>query len=242
MKIEVCVDNIESAITACQAGADRLELCNALALGGLTPSYAFVKTVLHYVSKPVVVMIRPRAGDFLFNDKELSIMLTDIEMFKQLGVAGFVIGALTEKGELDIPCISSLIEQAKTKEITFHRAFDLLLNPESSLETLVELGCHRILTSGQHIDAYQGREKIASYVKQANNRISIMAGAGVTAINAQAIVAETGVRELHLSGKKYRRSLMDYQHCRAVMGDNSAQDYQIAITEFQQIEKLKKLF
>ncbi len=110
MKIEVCVDNIESAITACQAGADRLELCNALALGGLTPSYAFVKTVLHYVSKPVVVMIRPRAGDFLFNDKELSIMLTDIEMFKQLGVAGFVIGALTEKGELDIPCISSLIE------------------------------------------------------------------------------------------------------------------------------------
>lgn len=242
MKIEICVDNIESAIIAEQAGADRLELCSALELGGITPSYAFVKTVLTYINIPISVMIRPRAGDFLFNNKELDIMLSDIEIFQKLGASGVVIGALTAKADLDLSIMRRLINQTDKQEITFHRAFDLLARPEIALEQLIELGCHRILTSGQRISAYQGKAQIASYVKQAKNRISIMAGAGITPQNARLIANETGVQELHLSGKRYRQSIMDYQHCQAVMGNNAKLDYQINVTDFEQIAALKKLF
>lgn len=242
MKIEVCVDNIESAITAAQAGADRLELCSALALGGLSPSLAFVKTVTQYVSLPVVVMIRPRAGDFLFSPQELEIMLTEIEQFKALNISGFVIGALTPNAGIDMAVLEKLVQSIQGVEMVFHRAFDLLADPNLAIEQLIDLGFSRILTSGQRQDAYQGRKQIATYVKQAKGRISIMAGAGVNANNAPQIVAETGVAELHLSGTIYRPSLMNYSHCQSVMGRSSKEDSQINITAFEKIAHIRKLF
>lgn len=241
MKIEICIDNIESALLAQKAGADRLELCGCLALGGVTPPYSLIKAAVNLCEIPCYVMIRPRAGDFLFSALEIEMMEQDIYMAKQLGAQGVVIGALTPKAEIDLPTCQRLVNAAQGMGVTFHRAFDLCRDPYLALEQLIELGCERLLSSGQQHSAFAGREVLYKLVKQSEGRIKIMAGAGVKLENAQKLAELTKVDELHLSAKTYRISQMLGKN-NAAMGNNAEDDNKIWICDEKQITALKQLF
>lgn len=230
MLIEVCVDNIESVYTAQKCGANRIELCGALALGGITPNYGLIERAVEVAQIPIYMMIRPRAGDFLFSADEVKIMQADIRIAKQLGVSGIVIGALTQQAEIDLDNCKRLIECADGLGITFHRAFDLCRDPFTALEQIIELGCERILTSGQQQSAVAGSALIQQLIQQADNRISIMPGAGVNAANAKQIIQATGAKELHLSAKGYRHSMITTQQA-PNMGKNAEDDSRIEITD-----------
>ncbi|MDO9767282.1 copper homeostasis protein CutC [Glaesserella parasuis] len=156
MKVEICVDNLESVITANQFPIDRIELCSALAVGGLTPNLGFIQQTQQISTIPLALMIRPRAGDFLYSEDEIQIMLNDIATAKQLGIQAVVFGALSANGEIDLATTELLVKASQGMEITFHRAFDLCKDPITALEQLIDLGCHRILTSGQATTAFDG--------------------------------------------------------------------------------------
>lgn len=241
MDIEICIDNIESALIAQNSGADRLEVCGCLALGGVTPPYSLIKTVLDVCNIPCYVMIRPRSGDFLFNAHEIKMMEQDIHIAKQLGAQGVVIGALTENGEIDLSICHRLISAAEGLGVTFHRAFDLCSDPYHGLEQLIELGCERVLTSGQQRTAFEGRYVLKTLVQQAKGRIKIMAGAGVNPNNALELVKTSKVDELHLSAKTFRQSSMK-GNSSVTMGNKAEDDYKIWTTDRNQIIAIKKLF
>ncbi|MFY1027800.1 copper homeostasis protein CutC [Actinobacillus seminis] len=241
MDIEICIDNIESALIAQNSGADRLEVCGCLALGGVTPPYSLLKTVLDVCNIPCYVMIRPRSGDFLFNSYEIEMMEQDIHIAKQLGAQGVVIGALTENGEIDLSICHRLISAAEGLGITFHRAFDLCIDPYHGLEQLIELGCERVLTSGQKRTAFEGTDVLRTLVQQAKGRIRIMAGAGINPNNALELAKTGKVDELHLSAKTFRQSSMK-SHSGAMMGNKAEDDYRIWTTDRNQIIAIKKLF
>lgn len=231
-KVEICVDNLESIITANRLPIERIELCSALALGGISPNYGLLKQAVAISQIPLAVMVRPRAGDFLFSEPEIEAMLAEIALAKSLGVQHIVIGALNAAAEIDYTTTKRLVEAARGMEITFHRAFDLCADSFSALETLIELGCHRVLTSGQGKTAFDGIPILQQLVKQADNRIQIMAGCGVTAQNIQAILRETAVPQIHFSAKGSRLSPMK-QTSQAAMGNNGEQDRHIAILDEQ---------
>ena len=237
--IEVCVDNIESLITAQQAGADRIELCSALSLGGITPNAGFVQKALDLSNVPVYAMIRPRAGDFVFSTAEIDIMISDIKFFKLLGIDGVVIGALTANGDIDEVALSRLMCAARDIGVTFHRAFDLCRNPQQALETLINAGCERVLTSGQQASAEQGKALIQELVKQADKRINIMPGAGINAGNAAMLVDDTAVIELHLSGKTRRPSKMQTTG-QLAMGNSQDSDNQLDVTCGETISQVSR--
>lgn len=199
MKLEICIDRIDSALAAVSGGADRLEVCSALELGGLTPSYGLVEQCLELGPVEVMMMIRPRAGGFSYAAEEVTTMLRDIRVARQLGVAGVVLGALDNQHRIDGPLCERLIAAARPLSITFHRAFDLVCDPLAAIDSLLELGVDRLLTSGQAPSAVDGRELIRSLVERADNRISIMAGAGVRPETVAELVRTTGVREVHAS-------------------------------------------
>lgn len=238
MKYEICVDNVQSVEIAAEAAVDRLELCAALSLGGLTPSYAFIKEALTFSTLQHYVMIRPRAGDFLFDAAEVNIMINDILMAKELGAQGVVIGALKPNREIDLATCEKLVDAASGMGVTFHRAFDLCRNSDVALEQIIDLGCERLLTSGLEKNAWLGRVKIAQLVKQSAGRISIMPGAGVTATNAADIVETTAVNELHFSAKGDRKNKM--QSFDVSMGRNSAADNQVTQTDLNEVLAIKQ--
>lgn len=201
MKLEVCASDINSVIAAKRAGADRVELCSALEVGGLTPSYGLIEEAVRTGIK-VNVLIRPRGGDFVYNEEEVRIMLSDIEMAVRLGVNAVVIGALKEDGSIDIPVCQRLMRAASNVEVTFHRAFDRCADWRKSLEKIIELGCNRVLTSGQKSTAIEGAETLNEIVRAASSRIIILAGSGVTSENVSELVRRTGVTEVHASAKR----------------------------------------
>ncbi|WP_298816407.1 copper homeostasis protein CutC [uncultured Roseibium sp.] len=199
--LEICVDTLEGAWTAAECGAGRIELCAALDVGGLTPS-AGMMSAASKLPVDVYAMIRPRAGDFYYSDAEKAVMLRDIQMAENAGLEGVVIGAVTERRELDRDFLATAIENTSLS-VTLHRAIDTVKDYASAVETAIELGFERILSSGQATTADLGREALASAVKQAAGRISIMAGSGVSAANAQSLLAHAGVHELHASCGSY---------------------------------------
>lgn len=198
---EVCVEGVAGAAAAERAGAHRLELCSALAEGGVTPSLGLFKRVKAASSLPVHVLIRPRAGDFVYTD-ELEVMLEDVSLFKTAGADALVFGTLTKTGALALPEMTRLLEAADPLPVTFHRAFDVCREPFKVLEQLVALGVTRLLTSGQAGDALAGAKLLRALVEQAGDRLTVIAGGGVRASNAAQIVRETGVLELHFSAQK----------------------------------------
>ncbi|MDG6281962.1 copper homeostasis protein CutC [Glaesserella parasuis] len=238
MKVEICVDNLESVITANQFPIDRIELCSALAVGGLTPNLGFIQQVQQISTIPLALMIRPRAGDFLYSEDEIQIMLNDIATAKQLGIQAVVFGALSANGEIDLATTELLVKASQGMEITFHRAFDLCKDPITALEQLIDLGCHCILTSGQATTAFDGIPVIQQLVKQANGRIQIMAGCGINADNIKQIIEQTQVPEIHFSAKGQRQSLMD-SISSARMG-TSSQDNVLDIADSQKIKGILK--
>ena len=208
--LEIAVFNIESAIAAIAAGADRLELCENPFDGGTTPSYGTLQMVREKVSIPVFPIIRPRGGDFLFSEDEFAVMKKDIELCKQLGFEGVVIGLLLEDGNIDEERTKILVKLAAPMEVTFHRAFDRAAQPLQALETIIRCGCKRILTSGQVPNAMDGKELIKQLIQKANNRIIIMPGSGVRSNNIKELAEYTGAKELHSSARKLLSSQMDF--------------------------------
>ncbi|KOO14235.1 copper homeostasis protein CutC [Vibrio xuii] len=238
--VEVCIDNLESLHNAIDGGATRIELCSSLALGGLTPSFGFMKKAAQISTIPVYAMIRPRQGDFLYDQDDVDAMLLDIESAAEAGLQGVVLGALTADGDVDMPLAQQLTDKAKLYNlgITFHRAIDQSGHWQQALEKVIELGCERILTSGLASNVEQGIEVLKEMVALADGRVSIMAGAGLTADNVQEIVNKTGVREVHLSGKTTRASYMNTASDAAKMGNQEVDDFIIPITNSNAIEKV----
>lgn len=206
--LEIAVFNLESAIVAEKAGADRIELCENPNDGGTTPSYGTLKIAKEKIKIPVFPIIRPRGGDFLYSETEFEIMQKDISLCKELGFEGVVIGLLLADGSIDEIRTKALVHLAYPMEVTFHRAFDRAINPLASLETIIRCGCQRILSSGQTPNAWDGKELIKQLIEQAQDRIIIMPGSGIRSDNINEMVAFTGAIEMHSSARKSTLSQM----------------------------------
>ncbi len=198
MKLEVCASNLANALAAEQGGAGRIELCSALSVGGLTPSYGLLQHVSTATHLKVMTLIRPREGNFVYTDGEVQVMEQDIHALRPM-CSGFVFGALTPQGDIDMHAMERLMKAAQGVPVTFHRAFDRCRDPFTALEQIIDLGCVRILTSGQQPKAIQGVDLLQRLNEQAAGRIIIMPGGGVTPDNARAILDHTGCHEIHAS-------------------------------------------
>ncbi len=209
--LEIAVFNIESALLAASSGADRLELCENPLEGGTTPSYGFLKHIVGQISIPVFPIIRPRGGDFLYSDAEFKQICYDIELCKDLGFKGVVSGVLLPNGKVDYKRTKEMVLLAGDMQFTFHRAFDRTIDPIEALATIIESGAHRILTSGQVPNAFDGKDLIKQLIEVAENNIIIMPGSGVRASNIKDLQAFTGAKELHSSARISVNSLMEYQ-------------------------------
>ena len=201
LTLEVCCADMQSIRAAKEGGAHRIELCQALSLDGLTPSAGMIEAAVD-MGIPVQVLIRPREGNFVYTKDEVACMQCDIRHVRKLGATGVVIGALKTDGSIDEETVRCLVGEAEDLSITFHRAFDVCLNPLEALEQIISLGCHRLLTSGQALTAEQGIPLLKKLVEQSAGRIIIMPGAGVNVQNARHILLETGAHEIHGSLRK----------------------------------------
>ena len=230
--IEGCVDSYESCAAACRGGADRLELCANLSIGGTTPSPAFFRQVKRDFSVPVHVLIRPRFGDFLYTREELAQMEEEIRMFRELGASGVVFGALTPDGDLDMEAMARLMGCAGDMHVTLHRAFDMTRDPLEALEDAVRLDCRTILTSGQARSAAEGKEVLRAVFRQAAGRLDIMAGSGVKRGNILEIHRYTGIRAFHTTGRRGPvESGMRYRKEGVSMGLPSLSEYELWRTD-----------
>jgi copper homeostasis protein len=237
-QIEVCVDNLESLKNAICGGATRIELCSSLALGGLTPSVGFMQKAAEISTVPVYAMIRPRQGDFLYDNDDMDAMLADISAAKKAGLQGVVFGVLNHRAEVDMVLGKRLMLASKGLEVTFHRAIDQCSNYQKAIEDIIELGCERVLTSGLANKAPQGVDVITQMVQQSEGRLTVMAGSGVSALNGVDIIKKTGVSELHLSGATTRTSKMAQVIDNAKMGADDVDDFQIPVTSRDKIQDL----
>lgn len=218
-KIEICANSVESAVKAQEGGAYRVELCAGIPEGGTTPSFGDIRMARQLLQETKLhVIIRPRGGDFLYSHLELEIMLHDIKVAKQLGADGVVFGCLTADGNVDIAAMKMLMNAVGDMNVTFHRAFDMCKNPKEALEQIIELGCTRILTSGQEENALAGIPLLKELIEQADGRIIIMPGCGVNPNNILQIAEETGASEFHFSGRSACESLMTYRNPKVSMG------------------------
>lgn len=233
-KIEVCCGSLHDAIEAYEGGAERIELCSALEIGGITPSFGLVKAVQSACPKlKVNVIIRPRGGDFVYEGEEVTQMLFDIAQCRLMGVHGVVIGALTRAGDIDMPTcrlmmkaakgISSTIGSKPSLSVTFHRAFDVSRDPRQALEDIISLGCDRLLTSGQRENALNGAETIAALNRQADGRIIVMPGCGVNPDNIAEIEEITSAEEFHSTARGLSFINKVYTNSNVDFGENQPQ-------------------
>ena len=229
--LEACVGSYVSSKAAYQGGADRLELCANPVIGGTTPSRALFLQVQRDFDIKINVMIRPRFGDFLYDEAELEEMCAEIASFRDLGANGVVFGVLTPEGELDEARMARLISCAGNMEVTLHRAFDMTQDPFAALESAIRLGCKTILTSGQAADAMQGSALLRELHKRAAGRIDIMAGCGVNSGNLLRLHERTGVTSFHASAKRTAQSAMRYRKESVSMGLPSMSEYQLWQTD-----------
>ena len=235
MLLEICVFNTATAIAAEQAGADRIELCENYANGGTTPSYGYLKTVREKISIPVFPMIRPRGGDYFHTQDEIDIILKDILLCKELQFDGVVFGLLNQDGSIDQENTARLVEAAYPLDVTFHRAFDRCKDPLESLETLVQCGCTRVLTSGQHLKVTDGLALVKTLVEQANDRIIIMPGSGLNSSNVQHIIDTAGVNEVHTSARISIPSTTTF------LNPLMPEDFDIDFVDADEIKKIKSI-
>ena len=201
MEIEICCGSIQSAANAKAGGAVRVELCQGLIEGGTTPSPATIEYAVKELGLQVFVLVRPRGGDFCYNELEIKTMEQDVEFCKQAGVAGIVVGFLHPDGSIDTELTRRFVKLAAPLPVTFHRAFDRCTDPLRALEEVIDCGCARILTSGCKPTAMEGADVLQQLVQQANGRIKILAGSGVTPENAAELRQKTGAPEIHGSCK-----------------------------------------
>ncbi len=236
--LEICAGSVESAIAARDGGAQRIELCAALEVGGVTPSAGLIAEARKIEGLVLNVIIRPRGGDFLYNEHEAACMEQDIRTCRELGVDGVVIGALTAEGDIDTTLCGRLIKAANGMSVTFHRAFDMCRDPKEALGQLISLGCHRVLTSGQAATAEAGIPLLKELVQQTGERIIIMPGCGVNSGNAARILKETGATEIHASARKSVGSGMLFRHSGVSMGNPDSDEFARKETDVNEVRAI----
>lgn len=239
--LEGCVDSVESALAAAAGGADRVELCSNLVIGGTTPGTVMFEQIRQHSDIRIHVLIRPRFGDFCYSEYELDIIKGEVELYHRLGAEGVVFGALTPKGSLNVEQMKVLMEAAGDMWVTLHRAFDVCADPYVTMEAAVDLGIKAILTSGQKRDCLSGTGLLKELVSQSNGRIEILAGGGVLADNIASIYQQSGVRAFHMSGKSVRESQMIYRQQEVSMGLPGMSEFEIWQTDEAQIRAARKV-
>jgi copper homeostasis protein len=233
-RLEICAFNLPSAVIAQQAGADRIELCAGPEEGGTTPSAGVIRTAREQLRIALYPIIRPRGGDFLFSEDEFRVMMRDIGFCKQLGCNGVVIGMLLADGSVDKARAARLVEAAYPLGVTFHRAFDWAANPFEAMEAIIQIGCERILTSGQRPTAEEGAPLIDQLIREADDRIVIMPGSGVRSANIVPLAEATGAAEFHSSARVLQASEMAFVN--ASMKENQG----VVMAAEEEIRKMKE--
>lgn len=234
--VEVCANGVESCLAAQEGGADRVELCAAIPEGGTTPSYGEIKVARRVLTTTRLhVIIRPRGGDFLYSDLEVERMAADIAVCRDLGVDGVVFGCLNADGSLDVERNRYLMECSRGMSVTLHRAFDRTADPMQALETAIDLGFDRILTSGQQPKAIQGAALLARLQRRAAGRIILMAGSGVTEQNIRSLADTTGLHEFHFSAREPQPSAMEYVNPDLYMGRPGANEAALDYTTVRRV-------
>lgn len=229
--IEIATSDFNTTKSAVAGGADRIELCANLAEGGTTPPYSQIKKCRETFDVLLYPIIRPRGGDFLYNKDEFEMMRNDIKLCKELGCDGVVIGLLNIDGSIDSTRTAELIELAYPMGVTFHRAFDRCKDPFTALEELIEIGCERILTSGQMPSVVDGVDLVAALNKKADERIIIMPGSGVRKENIKMLAEKTGCVEFHSSLRGKAKSLMQFIHPGFINSEESYMNNEISPDE-----------
>ncbi|MBC6993437.1 copper homeostasis protein CutC [Neolewinella lacunae] len=237
MLFEVCLQSVDDAIAAERGGAQRVELCAALVEGGITPSLGTIRACRAAIDIDLMVMIRPRGGDFDYTARELEAMALDIEQCRQIGVTGVVFGVLNVDGTIARPQVQSLVGQASGLSVTFHRAFDVCSDPASALEALIGLGVDRVLTSGQAATVPEGKGQIRQLVEQAAGRIGILPGCGITPENVAELVDYLGVGEFHATAFGTRHSAMRHQNPAVYMGIPGLPEYERQVTSESEVRR-----
>ncbi len=239
--LEICAADLQGVKTAIAGGAGRIELCSGLAEGGLTPSKALISRACR-LGIPVNVLIRPRGGDFVYDEDELSIMEEDIREAIGLDASGIVIGVVNPDATVNIEAcrrlVQAAVEENPKTDLTFHRAFDIVRHPFESLEEIISLGFRRILTSGQASSAIEGSSLIRQLHDRANGRILIMAGAGVSPANLHQLIIESGADEFHGSARTLISSAMLQTTSSATMGSAEAADGGRLATDLKVVRRM----
>ncbi|PPR01930.1 hypothetical protein CVT24_001269 [Panaeolus cyanescens] len=252
--IEVCVDSVESAIAAVKGGADRLEICSNLGIGGgTTPSFGLVTAIQKAVDIQLMIMVRPRVGDFVYSKNEIEVILNDIKLFKQLeGLRGFVVGALTPDGRVDIESMKKIVDEILPLEVSFHRAFDMTRSAKEALQDISDIGgIARVLTSGHKSKAIDGLSTLESLFKQRKELVdddvwglTIMPGSGVNASTIPILFKQLvplGLKEIHLSGGEWISSSTKYKRSGLGMGASSDTEWQVWRTKEAAIKEARRV-
>lgn len=239
--LEACVDSVESAMEAVKGGANRLELCGDLIIGGTTPNINLFKLIKEKTDVKINVLIRPRYGDFCYTQDEFEIIKRDIKMFKEAGANGVVIGILKPDGALDLERMKELMALTEGMHVTLHRAFDVCKNPFETLEEAKNLGVKSILTSGQKNKCTEGIELLKELVEKSEDKIEILIGSGINSKNVQQVVSYTKSLAVHTSGKINVESHMKYRKEDISMGFPILSEYVILRTDSEEILRIREI-
>ncbi|KAH9958991.1 copper homeostasis CutC domain-containing protein [Russula dissimulans] len=245
--LEVCVDSVQSAVSAAYGGADRLEICGNLGVGGgTTPSLGLVRAIQKAVPHlPLMVMIRPRVGDFLYSNEEMDVMLEDIEIFKGIGVAGAVFGVLNSDGTVDVPRTRMLVEAALPMQVCFHRAFDMTRSAIEAFDAICTIhGVTRILTSGHSVSTPGGLDVLQELLRRSREKggLAILPGAGInprTILHVLEILRPHGLKEVHMSGGRWVEGRMVHRRKGMGMGPSVEQEWNVWSTDGDAIRKVR---
>lgn len=239
--LEACVDSVESAINAVKGGANRLELCANLVIGGTTPGVSQFKQIRKLCDVPIHVLIRPRFGDFLYTDSEFLMVAEDSKMFCEAGADGIVVGVLKPEGDLDIQRLNELREAAGNRHMTLHRAFDVCRDPHNALKEAISIGVNTILTSGQRDHCMDGKELLKDLIALSGDRLDILVGSGVNAEVIGRLIDEIHAACFHMSGKLVLDSGMVYRKQEVNMGVPGLGEYDIFRTDEAQIRDARNV-
>lgn len=235
--LETCADSVQSAIEAKKGGANRIELCSNLVIGGTSPTESLFRQVKEETGMNVRVLLRPRFGDFCYDQYEFRTILDEVKMFGRLGADGVVIGILNPDGTLNMEQMKILVEEAGDMGITMHRAFDVCQDPYEAMEQCVSLGIDTILTSGQKSSAWEGRDLIKDLVKKSKGRIEILAGAGINPESIAKLAPHTNAKAYHMSGKVVIDSRMEFRREGVPMGIPGFSEFEIWQTSAENVRK-----
>lgn len=240
--LEICIDSVASACAAAEGGADRVELCAALPEGGTTPSAGMIEQVREVFPGKVMVIIRPRGYDFLFDSHEHEVMRRDARVAREAGADGIVIGCLRADGTVDEENCRALIDAAPRLDVTFHRAFDMSRDLTESMQLIHRLGIRRVLSSGGRTDVPSGAAILRELIAAAPSDLVIMPGGGITPENLAAVLAETNAREVHLSARRAVTSGMRYRNPTCHMGDfTRADEYSWRVACAESIRRCREI-